>query len=605
MTTKQRRKAEHRKQDTPDRPERTPLSKLFLLIPVLAFLVYLNTFGADFTYDDIGIIKENAQIRALSNVPDLFTTSYWGELDQSLNRSLYRPITVTTYALQYSVSGLNPRWYHIVNVLLHVLASVLLFFVVRELFRDRTIALVSGLLFAVHAVHTEAVAGIVGRAEILAFIGIMLCIWMYFRAMTAGGARAAGLLVISVLAYFMGMMSKEGGITAPIIILMTEIVVPRWRYVLRARHRAISAFAGYGFAAAIFLILRSQALSDRVVHLGFTGVTSIERIWTGLRVAMEDMGLLFAPVGLTADYWKVPISRSPSELAVLAAILMVVSILFVIAWSQRKSPAIAWGLCLWGITLFPVSNIAFAIGTMKAERLLYSPSAGLLAAVAGVAAWLVARGGLVRRLVIVVVIAAVAALSVLTWKRNFVWENNYVLAKDTLEKAPDSPSFTMVMGNWFRDQGNNAEARKYYLRLLEVIPFHRSALLNLGNIALDEGDLEEAISYYKRVLNLHPDYTKALNNLGQAYDKLGRYEEAADMYVRFMELKPDNPYPYVNLQVVYLHQGNLDAALEVTQEALRRFPSVADIHYNASAIYQALGREEDARDALEQAGRLQ
>jgi tetratricopeptide (TPR) repeat protein len=317
------------------------------------------------------------------------------------------------------------------------------------------------------------------------------------------------------------------------------------------------------------------------------------------------MGLLFAPVGLTADYWKVRVSTSPFEIAVLASILLIVSLLFVIAWSQRKSPAVAWGLCFWGLTLLPVSNIPFAIGTMKAERLLYSPSAGVLVALAGALTFLMTRGGLVRRVVIVVVVVAVALLSILTWNRNHDWESNFTLATVTLEKVPDSPSFTMVMGNWFRDQGNNAEARKYYLRLLEVIPFHRSALFNLGNVALDEGEHEEAVSYYQRVLNLHPDYTKALNNLGQAYHKMGRYDEAAEVYERFRKLKPDNPYPYVNLQVVYLHQESLDAALEVTEKALRRFPAIADIHFNASAVYQALGREDEARESLERARRLE
>jgi tetratricopeptide (TPR) repeat protein len=433
----------------------------------------------------------------------------------------------------------------------------------------------------------------------------VICTWTYFKAMAARGGRVVGLLAVSIAAYLLGMMSKEGGVTAPLVILMTEIVMSNRRYLVRARRRAIAAFAGYGLAAALFLVLRSLALSNRVLHLGLVGVPSLQRIWTGLRVSMEYMGLLFAPVGLTADYWRIPISRSPFEIAVLASVLLIVSLLFVIAWSQKKAPAVAWGLCFWGLTLLPVSNIPFAIGTMKAERLLYSPSAGLLVAVAGSLAILTARGGLVRRVVTVIVIAAIALLSVLTWQRNHDWENNFTLATVTLEKVPDSPSFTMIMGNCFRDQGNNAEARKYYLRLLEVIPFHRSALFNLGNVALDEGDLDEAVSYYKRVLNLHPDYTKALNNLGQAYQRMERYADAAAAYERFKDLKPDNPYPYVNLQVVYLRQQNLPAALEVTEEALTRFPEVEDIHHNASAVYQALGREEEAREALGRARRLE
>jgi Flp pilus assembly protein TadD len=573
------------------------VGRLFWLIPLLAILVYLNTFGAKFTYDDVDIVEKNETIRTLSRAPELFSSTYWAGVDSATDRSLYRPVTMITYAVQHSIHGLRSELYHVVNVALHVLASILLFLLIREIFRDNAIALVSGLLFAVHAVHTEAVASVVGRAEILAFMGILGCTLSYFKAMRQSGNRAAIWSAVSILAYLAGMMSKEGGIMAPAVIITTEVLVVQHRNLLKGRRHAGLMFAGYALCVALFLFLRSEATSGRVIHTGFADVRGIERIYTGFRVGMEYTALIFAPVRLNADYWLVPIARSPFEPTVLAGILLTVSLLFVVAWSQRKYPVLAWGLCFWGITLLPVSNIPFAIGVMKAERLIYSPSAGLLVAAVSLLAVLSTKGRVLHRVVPAIIVAAVVALSVLTWQRNYDWGDNYALARATLRANPNSPSFNMVMGNWNRSEGDNAEARKYYLKALDAMPLHKSGLFNLGNIALDEGEYDQAILYYRQVLNAEPDYANAINNLGRAYHLMGRYAEAADMYERFRKLRPDTPYPYINLSAVYIALKDYDRALAVIEEALSLFPDVADLQVNAAVLYRALGREEDAQEA--------
>jgi Flp pilus assembly protein TadD len=584
-------------------PARLGIERLFWLIPLVAIVVYANTFTADFTYDDLDVVAKNTTLRSLAGIPGLFTSTYWAGLDSASDKSLYRPLTMTTYALEYQVHGLKPGWFHVVNVLLHALVSLALYLVAKQVSRDGRVAFAAALLFAVHPIHTEAVSNVVGRAEILALAGMLGTIAAYLREMSARG-RAIWLWgALSVLSYLGAMMSKEVGITAPALILLTEIVFPRCRHLLKGSHRAVATFLGFGGAAAVFLLLRAGAVTNRVAHVGLAHTPTPERILTALRVLAEYVGLLLAPVRLTADYWLVPLARGPWDRGFLAAVLTLVALCAAGLWSWKRRSEVAWGLGFAAITIFPVSNLPFAIGVMKAERLLYSPSAGFLVAVGGVLAALTEskRG---RRAGLLILFLAAIVLSGLTVRRNADWHDNRALAAATLRRTPASPSFNVVMGNWYREHKDNVRAREHYARAVEALPTDKVSIYNLGNIELDQGRLEEAISYYRRAIALDPGYANAVNNLGSAYQKLGRYQEAADMYLRFKNLKPDSPYPLLNLMAVYIDAKDYRAALALAEEAMQRFPDNADIQYNAAALYGALGRTEDADRALGRARAL-
>jgi protein O-mannosyl-transferase len=585
-------------------PGRAARGKIFWLIALLSAGVYLNTLHSDFTYDDFDIVAKNQMITSLSNVPRLFTSTYWAGLDSAPDRSLYRPLTMTTYALEYKLHGLRPGWFHVVNVLLHALTASVLFLTLWEIFRDETLALISAGLFAVHPIHTEAVSSIVGRAEILALLGILVCILGYFRALRARGAGAWAWSLVSVLAYSAGMFSKEVGITAPAVIIMTHALIPVHRGLLRRRQQAMAIYAAYAVSAVAFLLLRSQAVTGRAIHAGFVHVPAQVRVLTAVRVLMEYLGLLFAPTRLTADYWLVPAARSLIEPGALAGVLTVIGAAVIVAWSWRKHPAIAWGLCFFAITIFPVSNIPFGIGIMKAERILYSPSAGFTAAAGGALVALLARRS-TRRASAAGIAVIVILLSIMTWERNRDWKDNFTLATATLKRTPNSPNFNVVMGQWYRVHNNNPEAKRYYLVAAAAFARDKTSLFNLGNIESDDGSLEQAVAYYQQALAVDSLYLDALNNLGNAYHRLGRFDEAAETFRRFMRLKPDDPHPYLNLMAVYVDQKNYGAALPLAYEALSRFPDVADIQFNAAAIFGLLKLEAEAQEAYRRAQELE
>jgi len=606
---------------TPARPRldrkrpgsRTPAGRRtgprFLILFPVSIIAYLQTVTHEFTYDDIHIVRDNPQIISLANIPELFRSNYWGHSDQFRDQSLYRPFTMTTYALNHALHGMNPMGFHAVNVLLHALAVLVLFRLVGHLFQRQALAWAAALWFAVHPIHTEVVAAVVGRAELLSFLGAATCVWAYFMAHAAAGrerpGEMAGWLCCSLLAYLVAMFSKESGAIAPAFIVLSEIVLAGRRWLLRARPAAVATFAAYGGALGLYLLMRSAAAEPRVVALAFEDMGARTRILTALKVCVQYVGLLLFPAQLSADYAEgsTLLATGFDDPYVWGAIALMAAGLVFLVWSWRRLPAAAWGLLLFLMSLFPVSNLPFAIGVIKAERLLYTPSAGFLVAVAAGLFYLLDYRG--SRPVLWATVYTIGGLLLLqTWIRNLDWRNNYTLATATLRTSPSSLTFNTILGNWYREHGRNDLARFYLSRVQGRGADKSVSYYNLGNIALDEGKHEEAVRLYRQVLEVESSHTGALNNLGRALTALGDYRGAVEAYRRVLEVSPNHPGAYVNLMDLYMRLNNLEQALALADRALRLFPNEEAVQWNAGAVYRRAGRPQQAEAAFQRATRL-
>ncbi|NNE44564.1 MAG: hypothetical protein HKN12_10165, partial [Gemmatimonadetes bacterium] len=243
---------------------------------------------------------------------NILTTDYWAGVEYA-DHTLYRPVTIATYALQHAVHGPDPAPYHVVNVLLHALVTLLLGWLVRDLFRNDAMAVIAATLFAVHPVHVEAVAGVVGRAEILALGGTLLATLAWFRA---GSGHPRAWSAVAVAAYAVGAGSKETGVLAPAVILATEVLLPARRRLLPSRRPAgrrppsgrprdvlaVLTFAGFLAVGAAYLALRGAAVSGRSINAAMAALSTGERMLASLRILGENVGLLFVPTSLSADY---------------------------------------------------------------------------------------------------------------------------------------------------------------------------------------------------------------------------------------------------------------------------------------------------------------
>jgi tetratricopeptide (TPR) repeat protein len=377
---------------------------------------------------------------------------------------------------------------------------------------------------------------------------------------------------------------------APAVILATEALLPARRRLLRGDRRAAGLFGAYAAAAAAFLALRANAVSGRSVHSALAGLSDSERVATALRVAAEYVGLLLAPVGLRADYpaAAVPAARGLADPGVIAALAIAAAGVIVLTLGRRRFPAAAWGAALFALTFLPVSNLLFAIGVAKAERLLYAPSAGFLAAVAGLLAPAMTTRAR-ERAILAGAGAAVVALAVLTWQRNRDWRDDCALAEATVRDEPESPLFLTRLAACRKDAGRAGDARALLARALDAQPGFPTALLTLGILEREQGNLEAALEALEGLLEREPDHVVALENAGWCWYRMQRFPEAAERYERLRRLRPDSPGPYGYLLGAYVAMGQGDRALALAAEAERRFPGDPDVAANAAQVRQALG----------------
>jgi tetratricopeptide (TPR) repeat protein len=612
------------------RDVRPPLfrGRLTLFLALLAFLAaapYLNTLPNAFVLDDIGIIVENPLIRDVTNVGKIFTTNYWsrGQKGASgIDPGLYRPLTVFTYALDYSVGKLDPTGYHITNLALHVIASLLLFVIALEIFSSPMAAFAAAALFAVHPVHTEAVTGIVGRAEVLATLFFLLAFWFgrlgtISKTPQLGSAKLRAALYVGAasLFYLLGLFSKETAVTLPAVLLVYDWIHREDFLPSPARRKpadaptlafAASRYVAFGVVALVYFAFRKYAVTaPSNIWVGFAGVTPDQRIFTASRVLMEYLALFIFPHPLSAEYWKpaLPLARSLFEPGVLLSLVLWIALGYVAVWSLRKARPLFFSMACLFITILPVSNIFFPIGVGKAERILYLPSAGFCLCVAWLYEFL--EGKINKKWLLALPLTAILfVFAILTYNRNFDWENDLTLALSTLKIYPTSPLMSSRAGLEYHKRGENDKAIALLEQSIRERPDSAAYHINLGEVydAVNRGP--DAIREFNVALKLDPNSAEVHNDLGAAYFAAGRFDEAIEQFKHTIRLKPDISDAHSNLGGLYLNKNNFDEAIKELDIAIRLNPNNAEAHNNLGTAYLRKARFTEAVERYKEALRL-
>jgi protein O-mannosyl-transferase len=535
------------------------------IVPLLAIAIYLPSLTSGFTLDDVPIIEENVNMTSLDKIPVIWTSHYWsGKLDAT-DTGLYRPLTLTTYNLQYVLEGKEPGPFHALNILLHALVCFVLMKFIALVFKDPMLMVLSGVLFALHPLHTEAVCGIVGRAELLAGLFILTAGISYHHWRKTGGWIWMMWLLMST---FLAIASKEHGFMLPAILVLQELYYYfTWKNYSWSERSKWIGLSGVSLVAVVMFLYRSAVTGPPVPHELWDGVSAGNRVATAIRISAEYIGMHFFPWTLSADYWigEAPIADWGNWKA-LVALLMVSAIAFMgLAW-RKKYPVIAWGISFFFLTLLPVSNILFAAGFIKAERILYIPSMGLIVSMSAVLVFL-AQNSKLKWLGYGLAGVLTVFFAGRTWIRNYDWKDNYALAAATLKTAPDSPRMNNMMG-------------------LEMRAQHREA---------------ETLQYLEKAVQLNPKHVPALVNLGTEYRNVNRLPEAAAILEQALALDPNTLATYVNLMSVYRSMDNFDKNVEVAEKAMAKFPTSAPVLWNAANAYQLKGDMAKANDLREKA----
>jgi tetratricopeptide (TPR) repeat protein len=514
----------------------------------MAAVVFLNSLGHDFAFDDLHIIQENEDIHALGALPGALVDPYWpGDLGQALG--LWRPLSTGIYGLEWSLWNGHPAGYHAVNVGLHATASVLVFRLLLVLL-PFVGALAGALVFSVHPVHVEAVANIVGRAEVLSSVFYLLACLVFVRwRARIGLGRAAGLCALYAAAF----LTKESAVTLPGVLFLIDgffedTSLRQLPAYLKQRWLLYGSLAG---TAGLILAARKAVLGSLAHPLAPFGADILEqvpRIWTVAGIWPHYVRLLVFPYDLSVDYapsvLRIFMGWNPTN---LLGVGLVMAVLAMALWSWRAPAsrpgavaprAAGFGVVWFVITISTVANVAFLAGVLLAERTFYLPSVGF----AVIVGWIVSSiHGERPRTVAILVASVVVLMSVRTVTRNPVWKDNLTVFNSLLRDHPESGRAQWALGDVLFERGRVSAALRAYRLAINVAGAHYSLTTEIGRKLAGVGRHESARPILEMAWRDKPEYAVAPVLLTTTYTALEAWPEAEAAARAALEIDPGDP----------------------------------------------------------------
>ena len=587
------------------------------LLPILiALVVNLGALTPGFIHDDHRLIEQNELIRDTARIPEILSRGYWS-VDEVSVPNLYRPLTILSFALNHAVGGMQPFGYRALNLLLHMMVTLLVVALARRTFgapsRGHAVVLplAAGVLFAVHPVHTEVLGEVVGRAELLAAIGVLGSVLGFLLARErAGGERGVDLrwAALGLACLAVGFLSKENAVVAPVLALAAD------RLIVRRRLAWGYHVASFGLLAAL-LGLRVAMLGGLnpagPVHFIDNPIAQAP-FWPGILTAIAVLGryasLLVAPLRLSIDYSydAIPLVGSLLDPWLLVGVLAVAAWIGGFAAAIRRSAAVAFGLIWIGVAIAPVANLSFAIGTIMAERLLYLPSVGFcLLAATGLGSLLAradaasptrpAPGGGIRILGLVILIAF-ATRSVVRLRD---WKDDHTIFSAAVAAHPNSVRSLFNYASACEERDQDDEARRAYERAISIHGQFEEAHYNLAGLHARHREWDDAVEHYRESLVTQPSNPRYLVNLGHSLNGRGSFGEARAVLERAIRADPLSGEAQTNLGSALLGLNEPAAAVDVYREAIRLEPENADYHRNLGLALKRADQPTEAAKALQ------
>ena len=584
-------------------------ASVIMFFPIITLLlvslaVYLNTLSANFVYDDILQIVNNPWITDIRNIPTIFSESVWSFKRLSIS-NYYRPMMHIVYMLNYHLFGLKPWGFHLVNILFHCGASILVFLLIRRLLTAQGSAkssvylsppFIAAILFAVHPIHTEAVSWIAGLPDVAFTFFYLLSLYLYilFRE----GVKSGYLL--SILSFSMATLFKEPAITLPIMLVAYDYLVKKSDGTIIA---AIKRYIPYAVVSGVYLLVRYFALRSLVPSSSYSSLSTYQLIINVFPLFREYLTGLLWPFDL--NFWHIfqPISSLFEAQGVIAVVVTAIFLVVAMA-AYRKNRLLFFSLLFVVVPLAPVFYIKAINGKPFAERYLYLPSVGYVLLLAIFLSWGKEKLPRVAKSITIVFIVIVGLYAVGTITRNNVWKDDLNLWADTVMKSPDSAAVHNELGNVYVSRGLLDKAVAELQIALRLSPNTAPVHYSLANVYASQGQLDKAAAEYQSAIQLKPNFADAHNNLATMYVSQGLMDKAVAEFQTALRLNPDYAEAHDNLGGVYVTQGLLDKAEGEFQAALRLNPDYAKSHNNLATVYASQGLMDKAIIEYQSATRL-
>jgi protein O-mannosyl-transferase len=542
-------------------------------VAVVAFVaaaLFVRTIAFKFVYDDVWVVLNNPRLHSLHRWPEILTTPWW-------SHGLYRPFTSLTLAANWVLGDGSPGGFHLANLLLHALASALVF-VLAIRWLPRAGALAAALLFAVHPVHVEAVANVVGRAEVLATVFTLIAVLLYLRhgdliRTTGRGhwAISAGVLGAGLLA----LASKESAFALPALLLvidwLREQQAGRSFRIRRDQHAVLWA-AVVGLTAA-WLVGRAIVLGDVAGDHpapGLAGTGLLDRVVIMLPVVPEYLRLLLLPIRLSADYSPafLPVTTAFTAQAALGVLLLAGCVAAAVL-ARRRAPLVTAGIAWLGASLLIVANLIVPTGILLAERTLYLPSVGVCLLLG----WLWCEAYRSRPVLAAAALGVVLVVaSARTLSRADVWKDNTVFFHHLVQDAPGSYRAAWVGAMLSYIAGDSTAGERQMLQGLHIYSGNGAMWRDFANVMEKQRRWQRAADYHWAAFQADPTLTQEASRAVAVSVLAGELDTAQVRLARAERALPPSADLTLAASHLALARGDAARATGLRREIAREQP---------------------------------
>jgi len=596
---------------------RIPVWLLVALLALVTLALYWPALHGDFVFDDELYVTKNFHVQDGLTVANL----KWALLNPVAGN--WHPLTVWSHMLDCQLFGLNPWGHHLINVLLHALNTVLVFFLLRQLTGATWRSFFVAALFGWHPLRVESVAWVAERKDVLSACFGLLSLLCYAKAVTGDKCQVTGsekniltaflsrvtchvspYYFLSLFFFALGLMSKAMLVTWPFVMLLLD-----WWPLERFKVQG-SRFKVQGLIlekVPFFALAAVMSMVTYEVQNQGGAVQLIENLPVNVRLGnalisyCRYLGKLFWPADLAVFY---PHPGHWPMAGVMLACGPLVVVTMVLVMIRRRYPFLLMGW-LWYIgTLVPVIGLVQVGDQAMADRYTYIPSVGVLILVVWGAYELTRRWRYQPTVLGVAGLVVVVLCLGMTRQQLGYWRDNESLFRHALAVTENNYLAHHNLGFALDDKGQTDAAINQYLEAIRLKPNFAKAYNNLGFIFDKQGRIDEAISQFLKVIRLTPNDAEAHSNLGNALLKKNRIDEAIRQHREAVRLAPDNANIHYNLAIALDMNGQTDEAITHFQEAIRLNPGYAEARNNLGIAFLKKAQIDEAIDQFQEVLRL-
>jgi tetratricopeptide (TPR) repeat protein len=587
-------------------PERAPRLEAWLLILIclVPFLTYIHTISYDFVYDDDFQILRNPWIRDWSKVGQFFTTDVWSFARKEITTPYYRPFHMSAHAVGYSFSQFKPEGYHLISILLHVINTLFVALIALRLTKDKSIAVLGALFFALHPIHAESVTWISGVTDPLCAVFYLSALYLYLGEIK--GNKSSWAIVGYLLLFLCAMFSKEMAASFLLVTVWSD-----WCLLRRLRwNRYAIIFAAFCF----YLILRISALGQFMPRGGASFTHFFDRTPGMLVLFTSYIVKLFVPFGINAFHFFHRVS-SILDARFWGSIAALTVFAFLAWWQRKNRPA----LFLFGfipISLIPLINTAGRLEGMGlfAERYNYIPSLAscLLIPILVKSGWSLRPAAIPssgKHTLFLFSFPLLLIFGSMLLHLSLMWRDSPTLYTESLKREPESITAINRLAQYYFNKNDYEKAEPLFRKLIELNKNMStpdkgslaSAYIGLGGIHFHENRMSQAKEQFEEAYKISPNAPAVLTNLGSVNMFLGDYTAAVRFLEASLAANPRNPDIHNNLSVMYLKLGQFEKALSSAQQASEIFPKFGKAYISMGKAYALLGIRDKAREAYQKA----